>query len=51
MVAQEWQNVIGLDARIVSDDGELLRHLVLDPTKDYRSTGKPPGRPRASTMS
>jgi transposase InsO family protein len=40
-----------LDVRIVSDDGELLRHLVLDPTKDYQPTGKPPGRPRVSTMS
>jgi hypothetical protein len=43
--------VDGLDIGIVSDDGELLRHLELDPTKDYQATGKPPGRPRASTMS
>jgi transposase InsO family protein len=41
----------GLDVRIVSDDGQLLRHLELDPTKDYQPTGKPPGRPRVSTMS
>ncbi len=27
-----------LDVRVVAeDDGELLRHLTLDPTKDYQS--------------
>jgi len=26
--------------------GELLRELVLDPTKDYQPTGRPPGAPR-----
>jgi hypothetical protein len=24
------------DARIVTEDGELLRQLVLDPTRDYQ---------------
>ena len=26
----------GLDVRIVSEKGELLRHLTLDPTRDYQ---------------
>jgi hypothetical protein len=29
--------VAGLDVRIVSEDGELLRALVLDPTQDYQA--------------
>ena len=28
--------VAGLDVRIVSDDGELLRELELDPSRDYQ---------------
>jgi transposase InsO family protein len=28
--------VAGLDVRVVSEDGELLRELVLDPTRDYQ---------------
>jgi hypothetical protein len=28
--------VAGLDVRIVSEDGELLRELVLDPSRDYQ---------------
>ncbi|MBA3691524.1 MAG: IS481 family transposase [Actinobacteria bacterium] len=39
--------VDGLDVRVLALDGELLRHLTLDPTRDYQPTGKP----RASTMS
>lgn len=39
--------VDGLDVRVISLDGELLRHLTLDPTRDYQPTGKP----RVSTMS
>ena len=31
--------VAGLDVRIVSEDGELLRELVLDPTRDYQPMG------------
>jgi len=31
--------VKGLDVRIVSDDGELLRHLTLDPSRDYQRQG------------
>ena len=29
----------GLDVRIISDDGELLRHLMLDPSRDYQPQG------------
>jgi len=33
-----------LDIRVVdAATGELLRELVLDPTKDYQATGRPPG--------
>lgn len=32
--------VAGLDVRIVSEDGELLRELVLDPTRDYQPMGR-----------
>ena len=28
--------IAGLDVRVLSEDGELLRHLTLDPTKDYQ---------------
>ncbi len=28
--------VAGLDVRVVSEDGELLRHLTLDPSRDYQ---------------
>jgi hypothetical protein len=29
----------GLDVRVISQDGELLRHLTLDPTRDYQPQG------------
>jgi hypothetical protein len=29
----------GLDVRVVSQDGELLRHLTLDPSRDYPAAG------------
>jgi transposase InsO family protein len=32
--------VAGLDVRIVSEDGELLRELVLDPKRDYQPMGR-----------
>jgi hypothetical protein len=32
--------VADLDVRIITDDGELLRHLTIDPTKDYQPRGK-----------
>ncbi len=31
--------VHGLDARVISEDSELLRRLTLDPTKDYQPQG------------
>lgn len=54
--------IAGLDIRVITRDGELLRHLTLDPSKTYQETGRPPGPPkgrplgprkkkRASTMS
>jgi transposase InsO family protein len=30
-----------LDVRIITDDGELLQHLTIDPTKDYQAHGRP----------
>jgi hypothetical protein len=36
-----------LDIRIITPDGELLRELTLDPSKDYQPTGRkysPKGR-------
>ena len=30
-----------LDVRVVTDDGELLRHLAIDPTRSYQPTGRP----------
>ncbi|MGH2489770.1 MAG: IS481 family transposase, partial [Candidatus Limnocylindria bacterium] len=29
----------GLDVRVLSEEGELLRHLTLDPTRDYQPQG------------
>jgi transposase InsO family protein len=29
------------DVRVMNDDGELLRHLTIDPTKDYQPHGRP----------
>lgn len=38
--------VADLDIRVIdAATGELLRHLTLDPTKDYQPTGRPPGPP------
>jgi hypothetical protein len=36
----------GLDVRVLSEDGELLRRLTLDPSMDYQGTGLPPGPPK-----
>lgn len=30
----------GLDIRVITNDGELLRELTLDPSRDYQPTGK-----------
>jgi len=32
--------VAGLDVRVVSEDGELLRELTIDPTRSYQGLGK-----------
>ena len=40
----------GLDIRILTHDGELLRRLALDPTKDYQGTGRPPGPPKGRPL-
>lgn len=41
--------IAGLDIRIITPQGELLRQLTLDPTKDYQGTGRPPGPPKGRT--
>ncbi len=38
--------IAGLDIRVLTEDGELLRRLTLDPSKDYQGTGLPPGPPK-----
>jgi transposase InsO family protein len=38
-----------LDIRIVTDDGELLRELTLDPTRDYQPRGAKPGPQKRPT--
>jgi transposase InsO family protein len=42
--------VNGLDIRVLTDEGELLRHLELDPSKDYQPTGRPPGPPKGRLL-
>jgi transposase InsO family protein len=38
--------VADLDVRVVhATTGELIRHLTLDPTRNYQPTGRPPGPP------
>lgn len=39
--------VADLDVRILMDEGEMLRHLTLDPTKNYQAIGNA----NVSTMS
>jgi transposase InsO family protein len=41
--------IAALDIRIITPQGELLRQLTLDPTKDYQGTGRPPGPPKGRT--
>ena len=36
-----------LDVRVITEDGELLRHLTLDPSKTYQPTGRPKGPARS----
>jgi transposase InsO family protein len=42
--------VNGLEIRVLTEDGEVLRHLELDPTKNYQGTGKPPGPPKGRLL-
>ena len=35
---------------IDADTGEIIRDLILDPTRDYPPTGKPPGPPKGSSQ-
>jgi hypothetical protein len=38
--------IADLDIRVPdADTGELLRHLTLDPTRDYQPTGRPQDQP------
>ena len=38
--------IADLDVRVINAaTGELLRHLTLDPTRDYQPLGRPPGPP------
>jgi hypothetical protein len=49
--AHKYKDVImlvaDLDVRILTEEGEMLRHLTLDPTKNYQAIG----RADVSTMS
>jgi hypothetical protein len=36
----------GLRVRVITEDGELIRELTLDPDRDYQAQGRRPGRPR-----
>ncbi|HET6919799.1 MAG TPA: hypothetical protein VFI46_10080 [Jiangellaceae bacterium] len=43
--------IADLDIRVLdATTGELLRHLTLDPTRDYQPTGKPAGPPPKPTQ-
>jgi transposase InsO family protein len=42
--------IAGLDVRILSNNGELLRHFTLDPNKIYQATGAPPGPPKGRPL-
>jgi transposase InsO family protein len=41
--------IAGLDIRIITPNGESLRHLTLNPNRDYQPTGRPPGPPKGRT--
>jgi transposase InsO family protein len=42
--------IAGLDIRILTRQGELLRQLTLDPAKDYQPTGRPSGPPKGRPL-
>lgn len=42
--------IAGMNIRIITRDGELLRELTLDPDMAYQGTGLPPGPPKGRPM-
>lgn len=42
--------ISGLQIRIITQDGELIRELTLDPNKIYQGTGRPPGPPKGRLL-
>jgi transposase InsO family protein len=40
----------GLDVRVITPQGELLRRVTLEPNKLYYGTGKPPGPPKGRPL-
>jgi transposase InsO family protein len=40
----------GLNIRVISSDGELLRELTLDPSKNYQARGENPGPPKGRLL-
>lgn len=42
--------VDGLEIRVISKEGELLRELTLDPGRDYQPLGRPPGPPKGRKL-
>ena len=43
--------VDGFDVTVLTEEGELLRRFVLDPSRIYQPTGKPRYPAKVSTMS
>ena len=41
MAARIARHQAGVEVRIVTEDGELLRQLILDPTRDYQRQQRP----------
>ena len=40
----------GLNIKIITPAGEILRALTLDPSKNYQGTGRPPGPPKGRPL-
>ena len=40
----------GLEIRVITREGDLLRELTLDTSKLYHGTGRPPGPPKGRPM-
>ena len=43
--------VDGLDVRVLNENRQLIRHLVLDPSRDYQPSGRPRYPSKVATMS